>query len=155
MLGNGNRIVIELSEALAGVVPVDGPHFLFASDGASAVEQALKIAFQYWVNRGSAGRTTFLAFGGAYHGDTIGALSVGDGGFGTDVFDPLRFPVLRTGLRRSRVLRGGVPDGRRARARAGRGDRRAARAGRGGHAARRRPTVSPRSAPRAARTTCC
>jgi adenosylmethionine-8-amino-7-oxononanoate aminotransferase len=95
MLGNGNRVVIELSEALAAVVPVDDPHFLYASDGASAVEQALKIAFQYWVNRGVEGRTTFLAFGGAYHGDTIGALSVGAGGFGTDIFDPLRFPVLR------------------------------------------------------------
>ena len=76
-------------------MPVDDPHFLYACDGASAVEQALKIAFQYWDNRGVAGRTTFLAFGGAYHGDTIGALSVGDGGFGADVFDPLRFPVLR------------------------------------------------------------
>ncbi|MFM8238223.1 MAG: adenosylmethionine--8-amino-7-oxononanoate transaminase [Actinomycetota bacterium] len=95
MLGNGNRTTIELSEALARVVPVDDPHFLYAGDGASAVEQALKIAFQYWANRGIAGRTTFLAFGGAYHGDTIGALSVGDGGFGTTVFDPLRFPVLR------------------------------------------------------------
>jgi adenosylmethionine-8-amino-7-oxononanoate aminotransferase len=95
MLGNGNRVVIELSEALAAVVPIDEPHFLYASDGASAVEQALKIAFQYWVNRGVPGRTLFLAFGGAYHGDTIGALSLGDGGFGTDIFDPLRFPVLR------------------------------------------------------------
>jgi adenosylmethionine-8-amino-7-oxononanoate aminotransferase len=95
MLGNGNRTTIELSEALARVVPVDDPHFLYAGDGASAVEQALKIAFQYWANRGVAGRTTFLAFGGAYHGDTVGALSVGDGGFGTTVFDPLRFPVLR------------------------------------------------------------
>jgi adenosylmethionine-8-amino-7-oxononanoate aminotransferase len=95
MLGNGNRVVIELAEALAERVPVERPHFLFASDGAAAVEQALKIAFQYWVNRGIAGRTTFLAFGGAYHGDTVGALSVGDGGFGTDLFDPLRFPVLR------------------------------------------------------------
>jgi adenosylmethionine-8-amino-7-oxononanoate aminotransferase len=95
MLGNGNRVVIELSEALANVVPVDDAHILYASDGAAAVEQALKIAFQYWVNRGVHGRTTFLAFGGAYHGDTIGALSLGDGGFGTDIFDPLRFPVLR------------------------------------------------------------
>jgi adenosylmethionine---8-amino-7-oxononanoate aminotransferase len=94
MLGNGNRAVIELSEALARVVPVDEPHFLYASDGASAVEQALKIAFQHWVNVG-APRTTFLAFGGAYHGDTIGALSVGDDGFGADIFNPLRFPVLR------------------------------------------------------------
>jgi len=95
MLGNGNRVVVELSEALARVVPVDGPHFLYASDGAAAVEQALKIAFQFWVNEGVPGRTTFLAFGGAYHGDTVGALSVGDGGFGTDLFDPLRFPVVR------------------------------------------------------------
>ncbi len=95
LLGNGNRVVVELSEALARVVPVDDPHFLYASDGASAVEQALKIAFQYWVNRGVDGRTTFLGFGGAYHGDTIGALSLGDGGFGTTLFDPLRFPVLR------------------------------------------------------------
>ena len=95
MLGNGNRVVVELSEALAAVVPVDGPHFLYASDGASAVEQALKIAFQHWVNCGVGGRTSFLAFGGAYHGDTIGALSLGDGSFGTGIFDPLRFPVLR------------------------------------------------------------
>jgi adenosylmethionine-8-amino-7-oxononanoate aminotransferase len=95
MLGNGNTIVVELSEALARVVPVDEPHFLYASDGASAVEQALKIAFQYWVNLGIPGHTQFLAFGGAYHGDTIGALSVGDDGFGADIFNALRFPVLR------------------------------------------------------------
>src|ERR671917_422744 len=86
LLGNGNRIVIELAEALASVVPVERPHFLFASDGASAVEQALKIAFQYWANRGVEGRTTYLAFGGAYHGDTVGSLSVGAGGVGTDPF---------------------------------------------------------------------
>ena len=58
MLGNGNRVVIELAEALARLVPVDEPHFLFASDGASAVEQALKISFQYWANRGIEGRTS-------------------------------------------------------------------------------------------------
>lgn len=95
MLGHGNRAVIELAEALAPRVPVDGPHFLFASDGAPAVEQALKIAFQHWTNQGIAGRDRYLAFTGAYHGDTVGSLSVGDGGFGTDVFDPLRFPVVR------------------------------------------------------------
>src|SRR5438552_5824797 len=95
MLGNGNAVVVELAEALAAVVPVDKPHFLFASDGAAAVEQALKIAFQYWVNKGVPGRTTYLALDGAYHGDTMGALSLGAGGFGTDLFDPLRFPVIR------------------------------------------------------------
>jgi adenosylmethionine-8-amino-7-oxononanoate aminotransferase len=95
MLGNGNKIVVELAEALANVVPIEEPHFLFASDGAAAVEQALKIAFQFFTNQGIQNRTRYLAFGGAYHGDTIGSLSVGAGGFGTDVFDPLRFPVLR------------------------------------------------------------
>jgi adenosylmethionine-8-amino-7-oxononanoate aminotransferase len=95
MLGNGNRVVIELAEALAPRVPVDDPHFLFASDGASAVEQAIKIAFQYWANIGVTGRDRYLALGNAYHGDTVGSLSVGDGGFGTAVFDPLRFAVVR------------------------------------------------------------
>ena len=95
MLGNGNRVVVELAEALAEVVPVERPHVLFASDGASAVEQALKIAFQYWANLGVDGRTGYVALGGAYHGDTVGSLSLGAGGFGTELFDPLRFPVLR------------------------------------------------------------
>ncbi len=96
MLGNGNTVVVELSEALAHVVPVVDPHFLYAADGAVAVEQALKIAFQYWANLGEVGRTQFLTLGDAYHGDTIGSLSVGDGGFFTSVFDPLTFPVIRT-----------------------------------------------------------
>ncbi|HVF73641.1 MAG TPA: aminotransferase class III-fold pyridoxal phosphate-dependent enzyme [Acidimicrobiales bacterium] len=96
MLGNGNRVVVEFAEALAARVPVDGAHVLFASDGAAAVEQALKIAFQYWVNCGVGGRTRYLALGGAYHGDTVGSMSVGDDGFGVDLFDPLRFPVVRT-----------------------------------------------------------
>jgi adenosylmethionine-8-amino-7-oxononanoate aminotransferase len=95
MLGNGNTTVIELAEALARRLPVPDARLLFASDGAVAVEQALKIAFQYHVNLGVAGRSRFLAFGGAYHGDTIGSVSLGDGGFGTDLFDPLRFEVIR------------------------------------------------------------
>ena len=96
MLGNGNTVVVELAEALAPLVPVDAPHFLFAADGAVAVEQALKIAFQYWANRGIEGRTRFLALGDAYHGDTVGSLSLGDGGVFSAVFDPLCFPVVRT-----------------------------------------------------------
>ena len=95
LLGNGNRVVVELAEALARVVPVERPHVLFACDGASALEQALRIAFQYWANLGVRGRTSYLAFGGAYHGDTVGALSVGDDAFNGRLFEPLRFPVLR------------------------------------------------------------
>ena len=97
LLGNGNTVVIELAEALASAVPVEDPKFLFASDGAASVEQALKIAFQHWWNRGDSNRSTYLALGEAYHGDTVGSLSLGDSGFGTDLFDPLRFDrVIRT-----------------------------------------------------------
>lgn len=95
LLGNGNRTTIEFAEALAPLLPMDDPHLLFAADGAAAVEQALKIAFQFWTNQGERGRTTYLALGGAYHGDTVGTLSLGAGGFGTDMFDPLRFDVMR------------------------------------------------------------
>ena len=95
LLGHGNTTVTELAEALAGVVPVDRAHVLFAGDGASAVEQALKLAVQYWANKGVRGRTSFLAFGGAYHGDTIGAMSLGDDRLGSGAFSALRFPVVR------------------------------------------------------------
>jgi adenosylmethionine---8-amino-7-oxononanoate aminotransferase len=96
LLGNGNTAAVEFAESLARVVPVTDPHVMFASDGAVAVEQALKIAFQYWINRGEDGHRGFVALGDAYHGDTVGALSLGDGGFGASCFDPLRFPVLRS-----------------------------------------------------------
>ncbi len=157
MLGNGNVVVVELAEALARVVPVDDPHFLFASDGAAAVEQALKIAFQYWVNRGIAGHTQFLAFGGAYHGDTIGALSVGDGGFGTDALRSAALPGAARARASPTPSASTTACAMVAAARVGArgGDRRAARAGRGGHAARRSRRSRARSAPRAASTTCC
>ena len=95
LLGHGNVVVAELAEALAAVVPVDRPHVLFASDGSSAVEQALKLAFHLRVNEGEPERRTFLAFEAGYHGDSIGALSLGGSGFGADLYAPLRFPVLR------------------------------------------------------------
>ena len=95
LLGHGNTVVVELAEALAAVVPVDRPHVMFASDGATAVEQALKMAFQLRVNEAQPERRAFLAFEGGYHGDSVGAMSLGGSGFGADVFAPLRFPVLR------------------------------------------------------------
>ncbi len=95
MLGNSNTTTIALSEALAKKVPVKSPHFLYASDGAAAVEQGLKIAFQYWINKGIDKKVDFVCLDEAYHGDTIGSLSLGAGGFGTEIFNPLRFGVLR------------------------------------------------------------
>lgn len=94
LLGNSNVAVIELTKALKDLVPVKKPHFLYASDGASAVEQAIKIAYQYWINLGSP-KKYFLSLTDSYHGDTIGALSVGDKGFGTEIFNPLCFKTLK------------------------------------------------------------
>ncbi len=95
LLGNGTVSSIKLAELLVKHCPVDSAHVIYASDGAAAVEQAARIAYQYWANVGQP-RSRFLALGNAYHGDTIGALSLGDGGFGTSMLDPLRFPTLRT-----------------------------------------------------------
>ncbi len=96
MLGNGNTEVIKLAEALSEVVPVERPHFLFASDGACAVEQALKIAYQYFINSEQSGRDRFLVLGNAYHGDTVGSMSLGDSGFETQIFDRLKFGTVRS-----------------------------------------------------------
>ncbi len=67
----------ELAYRLAHRMPTPDRRVLFASDGASAVEQALKIAIQYWHNIGRTRRTRFACLHGAYHGDTFGAMAVG------------------------------------------------------------------------------
>ena len=84
-----------LAAELIGVAP-DGLERVFYSDnGSTAVEVALKIAFQYWQQNGRPERTRFLALPGAYHGDTLGAMSAGDVDEFTGVFRPLLFDVRR------------------------------------------------------------
>lgn len=67
-----------LASRLADLLPGDLDHVFFSDSGSVAVEVALKMAAQYWLNRGVAGRTKVLAFRGGYHGDTMGAMSVCD-----------------------------------------------------------------------------
>lgn len=68
---------IRLAEGLSAVLPGSLSRVFYSDNGSTAVEVAIKLAYQYWRNRGEEKRTSFLAFEGAYHGDTLGAMSLG------------------------------------------------------------------------------
>jgi adenosylmethionine-8-amino-7-oxononanoate aminotransferase len=71
-----------LATRLAELLPGDLDHVFFSESGSVAVEVALKMAVQYWHNRGEPGHDRFLCFRHGYHGDTLGAMSVSDPGLG-------------------------------------------------------------------------
>ena len=89
LAGFTHRPVVELSERLAALAPAGLGHAFYGSDGASAVEIALKMAFHYWRNRGVAGKTRFASLAGSYHGETLGALAVTDVAIFRDAYAPL------------------------------------------------------------------
>ncbi|TMH85935.1 MAG: adenosylmethionine--8-amino-7-oxononanoate transaminase [Betaproteobacteria bacterium] len=80
---------VELSERLAKLAPRGLGHCFFASDGASAVEIALKMSYQYWKNAGRSAKTEFVTLSNSYHGETLGALSVTDIPLYRDTYAPL------------------------------------------------------------------
>ena len=96
-LGMSHPTTIRLAKRLVDLAPVGLEHVFFSSDGASSVEVAMKLAFQYWRQcpTPQPRRTTFLALGSAYHGDTLGTVSVGGVSRFHSLFEPLLFPVLR------------------------------------------------------------
>lgn len=81
--------VVELSERLKALTGGVLGHCFYASDGASAVEIALKMSFHYWRNSGQAGKQEFVCLSGSYHGETIGALAVTDVALFRDAYGPL------------------------------------------------------------------
>jgi adenosylmethionine---8-amino-7-oxononanoate aminotransferase len=97
LLGLANEPAIQLARRLVEAAPPGLTRVFYSDDGATAVEVALKMAFQYWRQRPEPrpGKTRFLALHGAYHGDTIGDVSVGDIGRFHSLFAPLLFPTLR------------------------------------------------------------
>ncbi|WP_218639578.1 adenosylmethionine--8-amino-7-oxononanoate transaminase [Paenibacillus sp. FSL A5-0031] len=91
LLGMANVPAIELAEKLVEITP-EGLNKVFYSDsGATGVEIAIKMAFQYWHNKGIRGKTKFVTMNQAYHGDTIGAVSVGAIPLYHDTFRPMLF----------------------------------------------------------------
>ena len=97
LLGVTHPPAIELAVRLVDRAPEGLTRVFFSDDGATAVEVALKMAFQYWRQKPEPepGRTHFLALGGAYHGDTLGDVSVGGVERFHAMFGPLLFPTLR------------------------------------------------------------
>jgi len=93
LLGLASTASIECAEELARLVPRGLTRVFFSDAGATAVEIALKMAFQHHQLRGDTGRTEFVALRGGYHGDTIGAVSVGGIDLFHRIFAPLLFPV--------------------------------------------------------------
>ena len=82
----------QVAETLAGLLPGALNKVFYSDDGSTAVEVGMKMAFQYWKNRGE-DRKTFICFEGAYHGDTFGAMSAGARSIFTEVFNDLLFDV--------------------------------------------------------------
>jgi adenosylmethionine-8-amino-7-oxononanoate aminotransferase len=76
--GLAHEPALTLARRLAALLPGDLARVFFSDSGSVAVEVALKMAAQYWINRGVKGRGQFVAFKGGYHGDTTGAMVVSD-----------------------------------------------------------------------------
>lgn len=70
---------VDLASELAGLLPEDLSRVFYSDNGSTSVEVALKLVYQYWLNQGEGARKVFVAFEGGYHGDTLGAMSVGKG----------------------------------------------------------------------------
>ena len=93
MLGLANEPASLLAERLVKLAPGRLSKVFYSDNGSTAMEVAIKVAYQYWVNKGDTKRTRFLSLQNAYHGDTIGSVSIG----GIDLFHacyrPLLFPA--------------------------------------------------------------
>src|SRR3989442_9935894 len=85
----------ELAERLAVILSAELDRVFYSDDGSTAVEVALKIAIQYWYNQGQPKKYRIVALEHAYHGDTIGAMSVSANSPFTAAFEVLRLPVFR------------------------------------------------------------
>ena len=95
LLGLSNPPAIELAKRLVEIAPEGLTRVFYSDNGATAVEVALKMAFQYWQHKGERQRTRFISFENAYHGDTLGAVSVGGIDLFHRIFSPLLFPTYR------------------------------------------------------------
>ena len=115
LLGLGNVPATELAQELIKIAPKGLSRVFYSDDGSTAVEIALKIAFQFWQNtkyeilntkqiRNNKFKTKFITFTNAYHGDTIGSVSVGGIDLFHKIYKPLLFKSLKTPMGESQAL---------------------------------------------------
>jgi len=95
LLGMSNPPAIELAKRLVEITPPGLERVFYSDNGSTGCEIALKMAFQYRQLRGEGARTRFISFKNAYHGDTLGAVSVGGIDLFHEAYHPLLFPVFQ------------------------------------------------------------
>jgi adenosylmethionine-8-amino-7-oxononanoate aminotransferase len=94
LAGFTHEPAIALAEQLTALAPAGLNRCFYADNGSAAVEVALKMSFHYWRNCGQGGKRRFLTLSNGYHGETLGALSVGDVALYREVYQPLLLPVI-------------------------------------------------------------
>ncbi len=94
LLGLAGEQPALLAGRLVEIAPKGLTKVFYSDNGSTAMEIAIKMAFQYWQHQGCPERTKFISFKNAYHGDTVGAMSVGGIDIYHEVFRPLLFPTF-------------------------------------------------------------
>ena len=89
LAGFSHEPVVRLSERLVAMTPPGLSHCFYADSGSAAIEGALKMSFHYWRNAGQRNKTRFIKLSNSYHGETLGALAVGDVSLFKDTYQPL------------------------------------------------------------------
>jgi adenosylmethionine-8-amino-7-oxononanoate aminotransferase len=95
LLGLGSEQSIILAARLAEITPSGLDRFFYSDNGSTAMEVAVKMAYQFQVHAGQPERSRFITFRNAYHGDTLGAVSVGGIGIYHTTFKPLMFETIQ------------------------------------------------------------
>ena len=94
--GFTHKPAIDLAEKLIKIMPEGLSRIFYSDNGSTAVEVALKMSFQFWLNSGKKNKTSFLSFDRGYHGDTVGAMSVSGVDAYNGIFKPLFFNSYKT-----------------------------------------------------------
>ncbi len=92
--GFTHQAALELAEKLVEITPPGLDKCFYADNGSSAIEIALKMSFHYWRNLGQTGKTKFITLENSYHGETLGALAVGNVALYKETYGPLLMEVI-------------------------------------------------------------